>query len=35
MTSGAPDFEDAAMTLHRIKLTVSPDLREYGARRVA
>ena len=35
MTPGAPDFDDAAMTLHRIKLTLPPDLREYVARRVA
>lgn len=35
MTPGVPDFDDAAMTLHRIKLTLPPDLREYVARRVA
>ena len=35
MTPGAPDFDDAAMSLHRIKLTLPPDLREYVARRVA
>ena len=35
MTPGVPDFDDAGMTLHRIKLTLPPDLREYVARRVA
>ena len=35
MTLGAPDFDDAAMSLHRIKLTLPTDLREYVARRVA
>jgi Arc/MetJ-type ribon-helix-helix transcriptional regulator len=35
LTPGAPDFDDAAMTLRRIKLTLPPDLLEYVARRVA
>jgi len=35
LTPGAPDFDDAAMSLPRIKLTLPPDLREYVTRRVA
>jgi len=35
LTPGATDFDDAAMSLHRIKLTLPPYLREYVARRVA
>ena len=35
MTPGEPDFDDAAMSLPRIKLTLPPDLREFVARRVA
>jgi Arc/MetJ-type ribon-helix-helix transcriptional regulator len=35
LTPGTPDFDDAAMSLPRIKLTLPPNLREYVARRMA
>jgi Arc/MetJ-type ribon-helix-helix transcriptional regulator len=34
LTPVAPDFDDGAMSLPRIKLTLPPDLREYVDRRV-
>jgi Arc/MetJ-type ribon-helix-helix transcriptional regulator len=34
LTSVAPEFDDAVMSLPRIKLTLPPDLREYVDRRV-
>ena len=35
MTPGAPDFDEGAMTLHRIKRNLPPDFREYVDRRLA
>jgi Arc/MetJ-type ribon-helix-helix transcriptional regulator len=35
LTPVAPEFDDGAMSLPKIKLTLPADLREYVARRVA